>query len=189
MASDPADAVRLLLAQTGSRILDLRETLETQAAAIEGAEFDPSTGAPGNLAGQWVSNLSLVADELGEVLATLRRLEPRTGSTAGPPSSIHQLRPRPLVWEWKIDEERFQLEDPAGHWHARVWQEEEAWRWELAPGYDYGEAQAIADPELDGEKVASEACERVLALHGWPPVCLPSGAGLEGLPPLALSVP
>lgn len=168
------------LLRVEEQVDDLGERLERFAITISAAEFDPSTGAPTNLAGQWMSNISLVIDELGELSEMVRRLLKKEKGPPGPPSSSRQLRPRPLTWDPEPEGIGVKLMDPAGNWHARVWVEGVSWCWELAPGYQYGDAQTIVDPALDGEKVASESCERVLALHGWPRVCLPSGVAPPG---------
>ena len=183
MARDPSNVGRHHLAQASERLTELRKTLAAQADEIPEAEFDPVTGAPRNEAGLWSSNLSLVADELGELLATIGRIEGATASEESPsdaeenPTVSHrQLRPRPLIWDVRPGTESSNLEDPAGHWHARIWKKDGIWFWELAPGYSYGRARRIPQELESGEWMASVSCTQALELHGWPVACLPAPA-------------
>ena len=187
MARDPAKVGRRHLAQASDQLTELRRALAVQAVEIPEAEFDPVTGAPCNEAGLWSSNLSLVADELGELIATIGRIEGFTDSAGSASSespsddenltvSHRQLRPRPLIWDVRPGTESSNLEDPAGHWHARIWKKDGIWFWELAPGYSYGRARRIPQELESGEWMASVSCTQALELHGWPVACLPAPA-------------
>ena len=183
MARDPSNVGRHHLAQASERLTELRKTLAAQADEIPEAEFDPVTGAPRNEAGLWSSNLSLVADELGELIATIGRIEGATTSEESPADdeekltiSLRQLRPRPLIWDVRPGAESSNLEDPAGHWHARIWKKDGIWFWELAPGYSHGRARRIPRELVGGEWMASISCTQALEIYGWPSACLPDPA-------------
>lgn len=169
MAQDPVEASWQQLAQIDLRLAEHIETLEAQTATLDQASFDPSTGDPVNAAGSMVSNLSLVADELRELrsaISSMRRL--RLQGERSRPRPV----PHPLIWIDEADGSGKKLEDPSGHWHARIWRQDRTWRWDLASGYGFALAIRLGDEDL-GESAAMRACEGALGKLGWPVSCLP----------------
>lgn len=170
MAQDPVEASWQQLAQIDLRLAEHIETLESQIQTLDQASFDPSTGDPINAAGSMVSNLSLVADELRELRSSIGSLRRRRmQAERSRPRSV----PHPLSWIDEADGAGKRLEDPSGHWHARIWQQDGAWWWDLAAGYGSPSARRSREEGL-GEGAAMGACEEELGELGWPESCLPS---------------